>query len=100
MKRMMIFAATLFAASVAHADPVSVTIPRTPTSAEEAAAYVASLDKAVKQVCREAAGPIVGVAYYGYLACLKDTRAEVAKLDPTGLYAGGESKAGMLVAAK
>lgn len=100
MKRMMIFAATLFAASVAHADPVTVQTPKAPISAEDAAAYVANLDKAVKQVCRELAGPTVGVAYYGYLACLKDTRADVAKLDPTGLYAGSESKAGVLVAAK
>ena len=100
MKRIMIFAAVLSMAPVAHADPVSVATPKAPVSAEDAASYVASLDKAVKQVCRESAGPIVGVAYYGYLACLKDTRADVAKLDPTGLYAGGESTAGLLVAAK
>ena len=100
MKRMMIFAAVLSMASVAHADPVSVATPKAPVSAEDAATYVASLDKAVKQVCREAAGPVVGVGYYGYLACLKDTRADVAKLDPTGLYAGGESTTGLLVAAK
>lgn len=100
MKRMMIFAAALFAASVAHADPVSVATPKAPASAEEAASYVARLDKAVKQVCREAAAPVVGVGYYSYLACLKDTRANVAKLDPTGLYAGDESKAGVMVAAK
>ena len=62
MKHIMIFAAVLSMASVAHADPVSVATPKAPVSAEDAATYVASLDKAVKQVCRESAGPIVGVA--------------------------------------
>ena len=100
MKRIMIFAAILSAASMAHADPVTVSTPKAPISAEEAASYVTRLDRAVKQVCREAAAPVVGVGYYSYLACLKDTRDEVAKLDPTGLYAGGESKAAVLVAAK
>lgn len=100
MKRIMILAAALSATSMAHADPVSVLTPKAPISAEDAATYVASLDKAVKRVCRKAVGPVVGVGYYGYLSCLKDTRAEVSKNDPTGLYAGSESKAGMVVAVK
>ena len=100
MKCIMIFAAAAMFASAAHADPVSVSAPKAPVSAEDAATYVANLDKAVKQVCREATGPVIGVAYYGYLACIKDTRAEVAKQDPTGLYAGGESQATLVVASK
>lgn len=100
MKRMMILAAALSAASVAHADPVSVATPKTPVSAEDAAAYVASLDKAVKRVCRKAAGPVVGLGYYTYLACIRETRAEVAKDDPTGLYAASDSRSGLVVAAK
>ncbi len=100
MKRMMIFAASLFAASVAHADPVTVSTPKLPVSVEEAAIYVASLEKAVKQVCRKETGPVVGIAYYTHLACLKDTRAQVAKQDPTGLYAGRESQTALVVAAK
>lgn len=100
MKRIAIFAAAAFLASAAHADPVSVSAPKAPVSAEAAATYVAKLDKAVKQVCREAAGPVIGVAYYGYLACIKDTRADVAKQDPTGLYAGVESQTTLVIAAK
>ncbi len=100
MKRIMIFAAAAMFASAAHADPVSVSAPKAPVSAEDAATYVANLDKAVKQVCREATGPVIGVAYYGYLACIKDTRAEVAKQDPTGLYAGVESQTTLVVASK
>ncbi len=100
MKRITFFAVAALFASAAHADPVSVSTPKAPVTAEDAATYVANLDKAVKQVCREAAGPVIGVGYYGYLACLKDTRAVVAKQDPTGLYAGDESQRGLIVAAK
>ncbi|MEZ6028253.1 MAG: hypothetical protein R3C46_00735 [Hyphomonadaceae bacterium] len=100
MKRIMIFAAAAaMAASVAHANPVTVTAPQAPVSAEEAQAYVASLEKAVKQVCRKAANPVVGLGYYKYLACLKGTRAEVAKQDPTGLYAA-DSRSDLVVAAR
>jgi len=100
MKRIMFLSAAALFASAAHADPVSVSTPKAPVSTEAAALYVAKLDNAVKQVCREAAGPVIGVAYYGYLACIKDTRAMVAQQDPTGLYADGESKTGIVVAAK
>lgn len=99
MKRIMIFAAVATLASAAHADPVMVPAPKAPYSADQADAYVVSLEKAVKQVCREAAAPVVGLGYYSYLACIKETRAEVQKQDPTGLYAG-ESRTDLLVAAR
>ena len=100
MKRTAIFAAIVLSAAVAHADPVTVEAPKAPVSAAQADAYVAKLDRAVKEVCYEAATPVVGLNYYIYLGCLKKTRADVAKKDPTGLYAGLESKGAMVVAAK
>ena len=93
-------AAALSASAVAHADPISVETPKTPASAEEAAAYVSKLNVALKQVCREATGPIIGVAYYTYLDCVKETRAQVAKQDPTGLFAAQESTESLVVAAR
>ena len=101
MKRIAIIAAIAMSAStVAHADPVSIAAPATPVSAEAAEAYVTKIEKAVKEVCRDAAAPIVGVAYYTYLNCIKDTRVEVAKQDPTGLYAKREPGADIVIAAK
>ncbi len=100
MKRFTILAAVAAVmALAAHADPVLVEAPKAPVSSDAAEAYVVSLEKAIKRVCREATGPVVGVAYYSYLACIKETRLEVAKQDPTGLYAS-ESRTDMLVAAR
>lgn len=99
MKRIMIFATAAMLASAAHADPVTVSAPKAPYSTDQADAYVVSLEKAVKRVCREATAPVVGLGFYSYLACIKATRAEVQKQDPTGLYAG-ESRTDLLVAAR
>ncbi len=100
MKVIAISVAIALLAGGAHADPVSVKTPKADASAAEAAAYVAALDKAVKRVCQEAAGPVIGLAFYSYLACLKDTRLDVSKQDPTGLYAGRDSIGGAVVAAR
>lgn len=100
MKRIAFFAAAALSAGMAHADPVLVEAPKAPVSAEQADAYVAKLDKAVKDVCYAASAPVYGTNYYAYLSCLKETRADVAKKDPTGLYAGIESPSALVVAAK
>lgn len=100
MKRIPIFAALALTAGAAHADPVTVEAPKAPISAEAAGAYIARLDQAVKEVCQDAAGPIVGLAYYSYRTCIKATRAEVAKQDPTGLYAAHASAKDIVVAAR
>lgn len=100
MKRIAIFAAAALFAAAAHADPVTVTAPKAGASSEEVASYVAKLDKAVREVCYEAASPVVGIGYYSYLACLKETRAAVGKKDPTGLYAQYDSTAATEIAAK
>ena len=99
MKFIAIFATVAVLASAAHADPVLVPTPKAPFSADQADAYVVSLEKAIKRVCREAAAPVVGLGFYSYLACIKETRAVVAKQDPTGLHAG-ESRTDLLVAAR
>lgn len=100
MKRIAILAAIALSAAAAHADPVLVEAPKAPVSAEQADAYVARLDLAVKEVCYAASAPVYGTNYYAYLSCLKQTRADVAKKDPTGLYAGLESTGALVVAAK
>lgn len=100
MKRIAISTVIALSAAAAHAEPVSIETPKAPVSAEAAEAYVAKLDRAVKRVCREAAGPVVGLNFYAYLACVKDTRADVARQDPTGLYAGRDSSGDLVIAAK
>lgn len=100
MKRIAIFAAIALSAAAAHADPITVATPKAGASSEEVATYVAKLEKAVKEVCYEAAAPVVGLGFYSYLACLKETRAEVGKNDPTGLYAQYDSTGATEIAAR
>jgi uncharacterized GH25 family protein len=101
MKRfiaMTLVAAALLPAA-AFADTTVLT-PKNLTSKEEVAAYVGQLDAAVKRECYRATGPVIGVAVYAYQACIKDTRAAVAKKEPTGLYAKADSLGGVAIAAK
>jgi len=91
MKRIAIFAALALSAGVAYADPVTVAAPKAGASAEEVSAYVDKLEVAVKRVCTSAYSPVIGINYFGYIACVKATRADVAKNEPTGLYAKGDS---------
>ena len=101
MKRIVILTAiVLSTATAAYAGPVAVETPKPPVSLEAAEAYVTKLERAVKQVCYRASSPVIGVNYYGYLACIKETRARVAKQDPTGLYANRDSVGGDVFAAK
>ena len=101
MKRIAILTViALSATAVAYAGPVTVETPKTPISLETADAYVAKLEQAVKEVCYKASTPVIGVGFYGYLACVKETRADVAKQDPTGLYAKRDSVAGDVFGAK
>ncbi len=100
MKRIAILSAIVLSAAAAHADPVTVDAPNAPISAEAAEAYVAKLEHAVKEVCYKAASPVVGLGFYAYLDCVKATRAEVGKQEPTGLYAKRDSAVGDVFAAK
>ena len=101
MKRFLTAAliASVLAPASAFAD-TTILSPKAPTSPAEASAYVQKIDLAVKRECLRATGPVIGVAYYSYLACLKDTRADMAKKDPTGLYARRDSASDIVVAAK
>ena len=100
MKRFAIFAFSAAVAGAAHADPITVLTPKDPASREQAEAYVAELDRAVRKVCADTYAPIYGPSFYTFLACLKETRLEVEKKDPTGLYAGRESNAPAVLAAR
>ncbi len=100
MKHIAILTAIALSATAAHADPVTVQTPRAPITAEAAQAYVAKLERAVKEVCADEFAPLVGFAYLSYQACVKETRASVAKKDPTGLYAQRESTGTTVLAAK
>jgi hypothetical protein len=102
MKRFAILAvAAALSAGAAYADhPITVMAPKDPSSKEQATVYVAELDSAVRKVCYRAAAPVVGPAYFQYLACVKATRADVEKRDPTGLYALRESKQSTVLAAR
>lgn len=101
MKRIVISAAiAMSAASAAYADPITVMTPKASATAADKAAYVAQLDTAVKEVCEDAAKPLIGLNYFIYQSCVKQTRLEVAQKDPTGLYAARESAGGAIIAAK
>lgn len=96
MKILSVIAVIAISTSAAYADPVTVVAPKAPVSEQEAQDYVARLDMAVKDVCYQAAAPMIGLNHYIYLECIKATRAKVAQDDPTGIYA---SKSAPLVLA-
>lgn len=100
MLKSLVIAAISLTAAVAHADPVRVATPKGPVTVASASAYVNELDAAVQRVCRRAASPIIGTNYYLYMDCLKRTRADVAKKDPTGLYALRGQTAGTALASR
>lgn len=100
MKRIIISAAIAMSAAAAYADPITVMTPKAGATSEETAAYVAKLDKAIVKVCKEEHAPILGIAFYSYVACVKETRLAVEKSDPTGLYARHRSTGSMVLAAK
>jgi hypothetical protein len=77
-----------------------VLTPKDPASKEQAQAYVAELDRAVKKVCADASAPLYGPNVHSYQACLKATRQDVETKDPTGLYASRESLSGTALAAR
>ncbi len=99
MKYLAIIAAAAVLLPSTAAGDVTVMTPKDTSSKEQVATYVAELDGAVRKVCLKAVGPLVGVAYYTYRACLKDTAADVVLKDPTGLYASHGKAPGVQVIA-
>lgn len=101
MKRLVISAiAALSITAAAHAEGITVMTPNAPVSKEQAVAYAAKLDAAVKRVCAKASTPIIGPNVYLYQECVKATRIDVEKKDPTGLYASRDSVASTVFAAR
>lgn len=100
MKRIVISTAIAMSAGAACADPVTVMTPKPGASAEELAAYVDNLDKAVNSVCEDNTRLARSLGYVNYSACVKEIRIEVSKQDPTGLYAATKLTAPMTLAAK
>lgn len=100
MRRIIISTAIAMSAAAAYADPVTVMTPKPGASADELAAYVDNLDKAVKSVCKDNIRLARSIGFVSYSACLKETRIGVSKQDPTGLYAATKLTAPMTLAAK
>lgn len=72
MKRLVISAiAALSITAAAHAEGITVMTPNAPVSKEQAVAYAAKLDAAVKRVCAKASTPIIGPNVYLYQECVK-----------------------------
>jgi hypothetical protein len=88
MKRIILsLTGAMTLAGAAFADTTTVSIPANVQTREGATAYTSALDKAVARVCRNEFSPIIGINYYNYRTCLAKTRAEIARQEPTGLYA-------------
>jgi hypothetical protein len=93
MKRLILsLTGAISLTGAAFADSVTVSVPANVNTQEGAAAYTSALDRAVSKVCRNAFSPVIGTNYFAYKACLVQTRLDVAKLEPTGLYASRFSK--------
>jgi hypothetical protein len=85
--KFILAAASLLACGAAQAQQVEVAVPADLAAPDAAAAYTSSLIDAVDKVCAREAGPVIGVGYYVFWACVKQTRIDVAAKDPTGLLA-------------
>lgn len=85
----VILAAGLIGSGAAFAEK-SVKIPTDLNDARQVALYTAALKRAVKAECQRDATPVIGLNYYRYMACIKDTTAWLARAEPTGLFAAKE----------
>lgn len=87
MKFALVAAASLLACGAAYAQKIEVAVPADLTSPAAATAYTTALMEAIDTVCARETGPIIGVGYYTYRACVKQTRIDVSAQEPTGLLA-------------
>lgn len=86
MKALIIAALSFAAAAPALAEDLAVKLPSSQEPAV-AAAYTDQLMHATTVVCSRATSPRIGLNYYRFQDCLKQTRAATAQKDPTGLLA-------------
>lgn len=66
---------------------IEVAVPTNLGEPGVADAYASDLLRAVSRVCARETGPVIGVAYYTYRACIVQTRLDTAQRDPTGILA-------------
>lgn len=95
MKKLLITSlafAGVCASAAAQETSIEVVVPANVTEPSTAEAYNAELTDAIKQVCRKAASPVIGIAYYTMLDCIERTTDKVAAEEPTGLFAAAKSQ--------
>jgi UrcA family protein len=96
MKRFAIaaaFAALLATPALAEVRSIEVPVPANLSDPAVAAQYVSDVRVAAETVCRRAAAPVAGPGYWAFAECVRDTVANVAAADTTGLISA-ELKAG------
>jgi UrcA family protein len=86
MKRTLIAAAAAlcFAVPALAQTAVSVRVPANLDDAAAVQSFRSEVASAIRSVCREAEGPVLGFNIYGIRKCIAETSKEVAKLDTTG----------------
>ncbi len=95
MKTKILLAAALATAALAPVagaetlgiQTIEVAVPTDISDPAVAETYTADLLRAVSRVCARETGPVIGIAYYTYRACVAQTRVDTAHRDPTGLLA-------------
>lgn len=95
MKKLLITSlafAGVCASAAAEETSIEVVVPANVTEPAAAEAYKAELTDAIKDVCRRATGPAVGLAYYTLLDCIERTTQKVAAEEPTGLFAAAKGQ--------
>lgn len=93
MKKLLITSLALAgvcASATAQETSVEVTVPANVAEPAIAEAYKAELSDAIRDVCRRAVAPVVGISYYTMLDCIKATTLKVAAEEPTGLFAASK----------
>jgi UrcA family protein len=87
MKRLLAvlaLAAVMTAPAIAQT-AISVPVPANVSDPAVAQAYAAQIRGAIRKVCSDEVGPMLGFNIYAVRACITDTSADVAGRDPTGV---------------
>lgn len=87
MKFVLAAAASMLACGTAYAQTIEVPVPADLSTPVATEAYTKALITAVDRVCARETGPVIGVGYYTFRECVKQTRLHIASIDPTGLFA-------------
>lgn len=79
--------ATALPPAIAEKTSIEVSVPADLSDAATAQAYKAELTGAIRDVCRKAAAPVIGINYYTMMKCIERTTQQVAAEEPTGILA-------------